>query len=99
MIARRRSSHGSPSGNKVHTMTTAPTDIFDPTLYEDVRLPPMQAAGLPFYTYTSPEWYEREVERIFFKEWIFACRTDEIPERGDYVFVEFLNGPIVGLHA
>jgi phenylpropionate dioxygenase-like ring-hydroxylating dioxygenase large terminal subunit len=76
-------------------MTRATTDIFDPSLYEEVRLPAMQAAGLPFHTYTSPEWYAREVERIFFKEWILACRTDEIPNAGDYFFFEFLDEPIV----
>ena len=75
--------------------TQAPASIFDPQLYEDVRAPAMRAGGLPFYTYTSDDWYDREMERIFSRDWIYVCRADEIPETGDYVFFEFLNEPIV----
>jgi choline monooxygenase len=69
--------------------------IFSPERYQDIRVAPMQAAGLPFHAYTSPEWYEREVERIFMKEWIFACRIEDLPNPGDYYYFEFINEPIV----
>jgi choline monooxygenase len=71
------------------------TSIFGPARYEDIRVAPMQAAGLPFYTYTSPEWFEREIDRIFMKEWIFACRVEDVPKAGDYHYFEFINEPVV----
>jgi len=34
--------------------------------------------------YTSPEWAERERERIWMRVWQFAGREDELPEAGDW---------------
>lgn len=75
-------------------MTTT-IDIFDPESYTDVRRPAMEAAGLPFETYTSREWFEREIDRIFMSAWTLVCRADEIPEPGDYQYFEFLSEPIM----
>jgi phenylpropionate dioxygenase-like ring-hydroxylating dioxygenase large terminal subunit len=38
--------------------------------------------------YTSREWHDREVERLWKRVWQFACREDEIPEPGDYTVYE-----------
>lgn len=76
-------------------MSSAVENMFSQERYEDVRIAPMKAAGLPFYAYTSPEWYEREIERIFMKDWFFACRVDEIPKVGDHYYFEFIDEPIL----
>ena len=35
--------------------------------------------------YTSAEWHEKEVERLWKRVWQFACREEEIPEPGDHM--------------
>ncbi|MFK7916052.1 MAG: SRPBCC family protein [Pseudomonadales bacterium] len=35
--------------------------------------------------YTSAEWHEQEVERLWKRVWQFACREEEIPEPGDHM--------------
>ena len=34
---------------------------------------------LPGKYYHSPEIYQEEVEKIFYKFWMYACRAEEIP--------------------
>ena len=35
----------------------------------------------------SESIYEEELEKIFYKRWILACREEEIPGPGDYLLV------------
>ena len=35
--------------------------------------------------YTSPEFFRKEVEKVWGKAWQWACREEHIPEAGDYV--------------
>ena len=53
-----------------------PEDIFNPRHYERVRLPQLEAETLPPWCYTSQAFYEREVERIFMRHWVFIGRSD-----------------------
>ncbi len=41
--------------------------------------------------YTSKEWHDREVERLWKRVWQFACREEEIPAAGDYAVYEIAN--------
>jgi len=43
---------------------------------------------LPGKYYHSEEIYKEEVDKIFYKFWIFACRAEEIPEIGDYKLIQ-----------
>ncbi len=43
---------------------------------------------LPGKYYHSQEIYEEEVEKIFYKFWIYACRAEEISNVGDYKLVQ-----------
>src|SRR5579872_3241220 len=72
-----------------------PMDIFSPRNYAATRRELPDASTLPPQVYTSPEWYEREVETIFKKSWLMAAREDEIPNPGDYVRVDFFNEPLI----
>ena len=38
--------------------------------------------------YTTKEWHDLEVERLWKRVWQFACREDEIPEVGDYAIYD-----------
>src|SRR5262245_25904273 len=70
-------------------------DIFDPALYADVRRPLAEARTLPNWCYTAPEFLDREVDRIFMKNWNFIDRVDAIPNPGDYLAVDTVGGPVV----
>jgi len=35
--------------------------------------------------YTSPEFFRKEVDKVWGKAWQWACREEHIPEAGDYV--------------
>jgi len=50
---------------------------------------------LPAEAFTSPAVYEREVARIFGREWLCAGRVDQIPERGDYFCLDLLDEKLV----
>ena len=69
-------------------------DIFDPSLYERVRLPVMQARHLPPWCYTSEAFYQREVTSIFLKEWNFLGREDRLPNSGNYFTAKFAGVPL-----
>jgi phenylpropionate dioxygenase-like ring-hydroxylating dioxygenase large terminal subunit len=46
--------------------------------------PPQSTADIPFHRYTSPEFFELEMQKIWRKVWQFACRDEHIRETGDY---------------
>jgi len=70
-------------------------DVLDPAIYASTRLPVMEADTLPPVAYTSEEFYAREVETIFMKEWNFIGRADYIPKPGDYFTLEFVGVPLL----
>ncbi len=42
---------------------------------------------IPFERYTSPDFFKRELEKVWLKSWQWACREEHIPEVGDnYVY-------------
>ena len=75
-------------------MTT--TDLPDLDLAEDVpdrwRL---GSAFVPKGRYTDPEFLGLELERLFPRTWLNACRWDEVERVGDYVDFEIGGQSIV----
>lgn len=59
------------------------------------KQPVAQASVLPPHCYTSPEWYDGEVRRIFMKEWLLVGREDKLARNGDYFTMEIASEPIV----
>ena len=47
-----------------------------------------EAATLPPKCYTSSEWYDQEIEKIFLREWVCVGRVEQIPNAGDYFTLE-----------
>ncbi len=45
--------------------------------------------------YFSYEWHRQEVETVWRKTWQFACRTEEIPDPGDYVVYDIVDDSII----
>jgi phenylpropionate dioxygenase-like ring-hydroxylating dioxygenase large terminal subunit len=50
---------------------------------------------LPGRYYHSEEIYQEEVAKIFYKFWIYACRTEEIPSIGDYKLIQVEDESII----
>jgi choline monooxygenase len=72
-------------------------NMFDPKHYEGVRKPLLEAETMPAFTYTSPEFYQREVERIWRKTWNFIGSADQIRNNGDYFTLNFAGVPTIVL--
>ena len=50
---------------------------------------------LPGRYYHSDDIYEEELEKIFYKYWIYACRAEEIPGAGDFKVIEVGDESII----
>lgn len=57
----------------------------------------MPLEPVPLEPYRSPEFFERERERVFMRAWLMIAREEEIPNPGDYVVkpVEIANASIL----
>ena len=53
------------------------------------------ASAMPKDMYISPDIYKLEIERLFRSEWICAGRSDEIPNRGDYMSFDLYDQPLI----
>jgi choline monooxygenase len=72
-----------------------PEALFDPGLYVETRRPIHQASTLPPWCYVSSDWYERELETIFRREWLCVGRAEQVPEPGDYLTIELIGEPLI----
>ena len=70
-------------------------DLFDPNTYRAVRRPLTQAETLPTQVYTSPEFYQREIETIFMKYWNCVGREDYIKNPGEYFIRELVGTSLI----
>jgi Rieske 2Fe-2S family protein len=59
------------------------------------RRPLAEARHAPGFIYTSPEVLEAEKDRIFMHDWLCAGREEEIPNKGDYMTMRFVNEPVL----
>lgn len=64
-------------------------------LRASVRAPLSQARHLPGWYYASPEVYQREVERIFRRDWLCVARVEEIERPGDYTTATIVDEPVL----
>jgi choline monooxygenase len=71
------------------------TEMFNPKHYEGVRKPLLEATTMPAWTYTSPEFYRREIDRIWKKVWNFIGSVDQVPNMGDFFTLRFIGIPVI----
>ncbi len=45
--------------------------------------------------YFSPDWHQREVDKIWRKTWQFACRIEELPNVGDQIVYDIVDDSIL----
>src|SRR4051812_16108117 len=74
-----------------------PIDLFHPRHYEGVRRPLLDAETMPPWCYTSREFYDREVERVWRKAWNFVGHVDQIAEPGAFFVLDFAGVPLIVL--
>lgn len=73
-----------------HPLVPLPMNpLLAPQTYARVRLPLLDAETLPPACYFDPEFYAREVERIFTAGWVMVARLDQLPNKGDYFTKDF----------
>jgi phenylpropionate dioxygenase-like ring-hydroxylating dioxygenase large terminal subunit len=65
--------------------------LLDPGTYAAVRRPLLEAATLPPACYHDPDFYRREIERVFSAGWTMVGRLDQVPSRGDYFTVDYAD--------
>ncbi len=66
-------------------------------LQATAALPFGEARAMPKSVYTSPAFAEREIERIFRREWICVGRASSLKEPGDYIATEIGGEPVMVL--
>jgi phenylpropionate dioxygenase-like ring-hydroxylating dioxygenase large terminal subunit len=76
-------------------MASAPPDLFDPRHYRRVRLPADEAETLPSWCYSSQQFFEREIDRVFKPAWNCAGRVDRCVEPGDYAALSLAGVPVI----
>jgi choline monooxygenase len=73
--------------------------MFSPERYRAVRRKYLEAERLPGWCYTEQAFFDREVERIFKKNWIFVGREEQISAPGDYLTTELFGESIIVVRA
>jgi choline monooxygenase len=66
-----------------------------PEQLEALARPTLDAETLPAECYWKPEIFERELQNIFFKEWLCVGRVEDIPNAGDYMTVSIASEPLI----
>jgi len=61
----------------------------------EVRKPLLEASTLPSVCYTSAEFFDREINEIFLKNWQFVGRVESIEKRGQYFCYDGLGGSVI----
>ena len=69
--------------------------MFDPALYAGVRRAWDTAETLPPWCYTSPEFFERELDRVFRRTWNCIGHTSRVAEPGDYFTLDYARVPLI----
>ena len=57
--------------------------------------PLTRAQSMPSVLYTSPEIFALEREALFLRHWFYLCRSEQLPNPGDYRAFDTPGGPIV----
>src|SRR5699024_3149328 len=50
---------------------------------------------IPGHLYSDPELFDREVDQLFGRSWVFLAHESEIPEPGDYVVRKIVEASFI----
>lgn len=88
------SGNGNGSLNGSYNGSASAQELID-LIVEHASRPMEEAQALPAEYYTSHSLYDVEVERIFKRDWLYVCRTDEVADPGDWYATEIVGQPFV----
>src|SRR3569833_2997681 len=60
-----------------------------------VREPVTRAYTLPPLCYHSQEWFDKEMNAVFLREWVCVGRVEQVANPGDYFTMTIVNEPII----
>jgi choline monooxygenase len=63
-----------------------------------IRAPLEEARTLPRLAFTSQAFFELEIERLFSRRWVALCFTQQLPNPGHLLPVEFAGIPLLVVH-
>lgn len=73
--------------------------IKDGMAYERARNGPPEGfpalPPIPSARYVDPDFNRLELDKLWKKTWIYACHSDELPEKGSYLLWKRLGSPIL----
>ena len=64
-------------------------------ILEQTSNPPQSREDIPFRRYTSQEFFDLEMQKVWRKVWQYVCREDEVAEVGDYLVYDIGRHSIV----
>ena len=76
-----------PTYKEIISRDAVPAPSF---LVED-SVPDLGTQPVPATNYTCPDFFRKEVEKVWLKCWQMACREEEIPNVGDYLLYEIVG--------
>jgi phenylpropionate dioxygenase-like ring-hydroxylating dioxygenase large terminal subunit len=94
MLTRQKTTQFSAKSVRANGDTPS-SGMFSPDHYRAVRRNLREAERLPGWCYTEQTFYDREVDNIFKKNWIFAGREEQISSPGDYLTIELFGEGII----
>lgn len=62
---------------------------------DTVMRPVGEASGLPNRHYVDTETYERERDRVLFRDWAGLAFSSDVPEPGDALAIDFMGQPLL----
>jgi phenylpropionate dioxygenase-like ring-hydroxylating dioxygenase large terminal subunit len=65
--------------------------MIDPTPCSD----PLDGWSLPAWTYSDPEFFELEKERVFASSWQVVCHVSDIPAAGDWHGLDYIGESVI----
>lgn len=68
-------------------MATQPRDIADTD--------PLDGWSLPAWTYSDPEFFAAERERVFAPSWQVVCHESDVAEAGDWHTLEYIGESVI----
>ena len=78
-------------------MDTKLAELIDQKSINAVMAPIDSAMSLPANAYTTQQWLELEIERIFARRWMGVCFECELSEPGDVRAFELFGMPLVAV--
>lgn len=62
---------------------------------DDPKTDPLSGWSLPAWTYSDPEFFELEKERVFAPSWQVVCHVSDMPNAGDWHSLDYIGESVI----